>query len=87
MIFAINLELKIFRTTVANAYIMYIESLKTLPILFDTCLDYMLVKFEQTRMVNNTRNFELFDRKLFFKAIFDKELTPFLKTFLELKNY
>ena len=50
----------------------------------------MLVKFEQNRMVQTTRNFELFDQKKkkkkkktgFFITIFDKELTPFWKTFL-----
>ena len=56
----------------------------------------MLVKFEQNRMVQTTRNFELFDKKnkqkknkkqkkkktSFFKTIFDKALTPFWKTFL-----
>ena len=40
-------ELKSFRTTVANAYI---GSLKSLPALFDTCLDYLLVKFELNLM-------------------------------------
>ena len=44
----------------------------------------MLVKFEQNRMVQTTRNFELFDKKKtrFFITIFDKELTPFWKTLL-----
>ena len=46
----------------------------------------MLVKFEQNRMDQTTRNFELFDKKTrFFIIIFDKELTPFWKTFLLLK--
>ena len=48
----------------------------------------MLVKFEQNRIVQTTRNFELFDKKLgFFITIFDKELTPFWKTFLQVKLY
>ena len=39
----------------------------------------MLVKFEQNRMVQTTRNFELFDKLKtgFSVPIFDKELTPF----------
>ena len=38
----------------------------------------MLMKFEQNRMVQTTRNFELFDKKLgFFITIFDKALAPF----------
>ena len=40
----------------------------------------MLVKFEQNRVV---QIFEFFDKKLsFFKAIPDKALTSFRKTFL-----
>ena len=49
----------------------------------------MLVKFEENRMVQTTRNFELFEkkkRKSFLKTIFDKALTPFWKTFLSLKQ-
>ena len=43
----------------------------------------MLVEFEQNRRVQTTQNFELFDKKrVFFKTIFDKALTPFWKTFL-----
>ena len=56
----------------------------------------MPVKFEQNRMVQTKRNFEFFDKKQnknkkqqkkkkkkrFFITIFDKELTPFWKTFL-----
>ena len=77
------MELKIFRTTVEK---IYIGSLKSLSTLFDTCLDYVQVKFEQNHMVRNKRNFD-FDRKPgFLKAIFDKELTPFWKTFVEMKQ-
>ena len=44
----------------------------------------MLVDFEQNRMVQTTRNFELFDKK--WLTIFDKALTPFWKMFLYLKQ-
>ena len=47
----------------------------------------MLVKFEQNLMVQTTRNFELFDKKIWvFKTIFDNALKPFWKTFLKLKQ-
>ena len=48
----------------------------------------MLMKFEQNRMVQTTRNFAFFDQKKigFLKNIFDKALTPFWKTFLQLKQ-
>ena len=45
----------------------------------------MPMKFEQNRMVQTTRNFELLDQKtnkqkrVFFITISDKELTPFLE--------
>ena len=43
----------------------------------------MLVKFEQDRMVQSTRNFELFDKKTgFFITTFYKEMAPFWKTLL-----
>ena len=43
----------------------------------------MPVTFEQNCVVQTTRNFELFDKKTeFCITIFDKELTPFWKTFL-----
>ena len=47
-IFAVNLTLKLFRVTVADSYI---ESLKSLHAFFKTYLYYMLVQFEQNRMV------------------------------------
>ena len=75
LIYAVNLPLKLFPATVANADI---GSLKSLHTLFGMYLDHMLVKFEQNRMVQTTQNFELFDGKnTFFKTIFDKALTPF----------
>ena len=56
----------------------------------------MLVKFEQTRILQTSQYFELFDKKEkeeeeeeeeeerngFLKNIFDKALTPFWKMFL-----
>ena len=38
----------------------------------------MLVKFEQNRMIQTTRNFDLFDKNQVFKKHFDKALTPFI---------
>ena len=42
----------------------------------------MLAKFEQNRMDQAKRKFELLTKNRFFINIFDKELTPFWKTFL-----
>ena len=79
-IFAVNLLLKLFPATVANANIASLKSLHTFLI---KCLYYMLVKFEQSRIVQTTRNFKLFDKKLsFLKPFLTKALTPFWKTFL-----
>ena len=47
-IFAVNLPLKLFPATVANADI---GSLKPLHTFLKKCLYHMLVKFEQNRMV------------------------------------
>ena len=60
--FAVNLPLKLFPATVANADI---GSLKSLHTFLKTCLYHMLVKFEQNRMVKTrpTQNFELLDEK------------------------
>ena len=66
-IFAVNLPLKLFPLTVANADI---GSLKSLHKLFDKYLDHMLVKFEHNRMVQTTRNFELFDKNRVFENHF-----------------
>ena len=46
----------------------------------------MQVKNEQNRMVQTTQDFELIEKTGFFKKHFDKELTPFWKTFLSLKQ-
>ena len=58
-IFAVNSPLKLFRATIANTDTRSLQSLHTL---FDTCLDFMLAKFEATRMVQN----ELLDKKASF---------------------
>ena len=80
MNFATNFEIKLFRITVANAKI---GNIKSLPTLFDMCLDHMLVKLEENRLVRNIQNFELFHKKPgLFKALFDKALTPSWKMFL-----
>ena len=76
-IFAVNLLLKLFPATVANADI---ESLKTLHTLFDKYLNPMVVQFGQNYMVQTTRNLDL--KNGFLKTVFDKALTPFWKTFL-----
>ena len=60
-IFAVNLTLKLFRVTIANADI---ESLKSFHTFLTKCLYHMLVKFEQIRIVPSTRNFEPFDKKI-----------------------
>ena len=59
-ILGVNLQLKLFPATVANADI---RSLKSLHTFLKECLYHMLVKFEQNCIVQTTRNFELFDKK------------------------
>ena len=49
--------LNLFRATVANGDT---GSLKFLHTLFDMCLDHMLAKFEQNRMVQNVEKVEAF---------------------------
>ena len=67
-IFAVNLQLKHFPATIANADI---GSLKSLHTLFDKYLDHLLVKFEQNCMVQTKQNFEISDKKAgFFKTIY-----------------
>ena len=53
------MPLKVFPAAVANADIGSLKSLHT----FKKKLYQMLVKFEQNRMVQTTRKFELFDKK------------------------
>ena len=67
-IFAVNLPLKLFPATIAYAEI---ESLKSLHKFLKKCLYHMLVKFEQNRMDQTTRNFDFFYKKPGF-------LKPFL---------
>ena len=82
IIFATNFELNLYRVTNANANI---GSLKSLPSLFDICLDHMPVKFKQNRMIRNIQNFELFSRKrVYLKLFFVKALMPSWKMFLRL---
>ena len=61
-----------------------IGSLKSLHILFDKYLDLKLVKLEQNRMERNIQNFELFSKE--WLTVFEKESTPFWKTFLKQKQ-
>ena len=79
--FAVNLPLRLFRATVANAYTVSLDSLRTL---FATYLNHMLAKLEVNRRVRNVRNFEFFDKTKneFFKTTFGKSLTLFFKKFL-----
>ena len=62
-LFAVNLPLKLFSATVANAGI---GSLKSLHAFLKKCLYHMPVKFEQNCMVQTTQNFELFDKSQIF---------------------
>ena len=61
--FCSKFAVKKLRATVANADI---RSLKSLFTFLQKCLYNMLVKFEQNRMVQTTRNFEFFDKKMGF---------------------
>ena len=70
-----------FYVTIADADTGGLKSLHTL---FDKYLDHMLVEFEQNSMVQTTQNFVLFDKK--WLTIFDKELMPFWKMSLWLKQ-
>ena len=71
---------RVFYIIIADANI---GSLKTLHTLFNEYLDYMLVKFEQYRVVRTIHNFELFDKN--WLTISENVLTSFWKTFLWLK--
>ena len=76
--------LKLLCAKVANTDIGSPTSLHTL---FDTDLDYMVIKFKQNNcMVRNRLTFDLFDKNGFLKPTFEKALTPFWKIFLLLKK-
>ena len=62
-IFGVNLPVELFPDTVANADIKCLKSLHTF---LKECLYHMLVKFEQNRMVQTTRNFWAFWQKTGF---------------------
>ena len=59
-IFTVNLPLKLYCATVANADT---ASLKFLHTLFNTYWNHMLAKFEANRMVQNVQNCEFFNKK------------------------
>ena len=70
IIFAVNLPLKLFPATVANADI---GSLKSLHTFLKKCLYNMQVNFEENHMVQTKRNFELFEKKQgFYKPLFQR---------------
>ena len=79
--FAANLPLKLFRATVSNPDT---GSLKSLHTLFDMYLDHMLASFETIVWSKLYKILRVFVKQ---KPIFDKDLTPFCKTFLLLKQY
>ena len=64
-----NLPLKHFRATIANAGKL---SLKSLNKFRKKYLYHMLVEFELNRLVQTTRNFELLTKKQVFITIFDR---------------
>ena len=67
-----------FYVTITDADI---GSLKSLHKLFDKYQDHMLAKFEQNPMVRTIQYVYFFGKK-WLKIIFEKESTPFWKTFL-----
>ena len=69
-IFTVNLSLKLYSATIANADI---ESLKFVHTSFDTYSDHMLAKYEANRMAQSVQNFEFFVKKRrFLKTILTK---------------
>ena len=78
-IFAVNLPLKPFFATIANADIGTLNSLHKF---LKKCLSHTLVEFEQNSMVQTTQKFELLTKKpvflkFFYITIFVKHLMPF----------
>ena len=78
--FTAKICFRAFYVSIADADIGSLLSLYTL---FDNCLDHMLVKFDQNRMVRNIQNFVLFGLK--WLQIFDKVLTLFWNNSLMLE--
>ena len=83
-IFAVNLPLKLFLATVANADMGSLKSLHTIPL---KMFVHMLVRIWTKSYGPNYHDYTKFwafwqKKPLFFITIFDKELTPFWKTFL-----
>ena len=68
LIFAVNLQLELFRATVANADTGRLKSLHTL---FDTYFDHIMAKIGPNHMVQHVQNYDVFDKKSSF-------LKPFL---------
>ena len=63
---AVNLPLKLFCATIADTDA---GCLMSPHILFDTCLDHLLAKFESNCMIPNIQNVELFDKKIEFSKL------------------
>ena len=62
-ILALNLPLKLFCATFANADTRSLKSLRTL---FDTYLDFILAKFKPNHMVQHVQNLEHLNKNLSF---------------------
>ena len=76
-IFTVNLPIKLFHATVANADT---ENLKSLHTLFDAYLDNIPAKFEPNRMIRNVQNFQFFWTKTWvFKTHFRQTFNPILQ--------
>ena len=81
-IFAINLPLKLFCATNANADTGSLNSLCTL---FDTYLDHMLTIFEPNLMIQNVQNSVLI-KNMFFLPVLAKRWRHFGRPFCSWKN-
>ena len=76
--FAVNLPLKLFRSTVVNADTLNLKSLYTF---FDMYLDHMLAKFELIIRSEFKQNKNKVKKKRVFRTSFDKALTEFARRF------
>ena len=84
-IFAVNLSLKLSRTTVTNATT---ESLKSLHTLFDTFSDYILAKFEPNRIVWNVQKLNYWTKnQVLLKPFLTKRWSHFVRRFCGWYNY